>query len=44
LEVLLEKYEICLPITRERVKYKALEDAMSLKILLQDFKAAVSWE
>jgi hypothetical protein len=43
-EFLLEKCEICLPITRETVKFKALEVAMSLKILLQDFKAAVGWE
>jgi len=41
---LLEKREFCLPITGETVKSKALEVAMSLKILLQDFKAAVVWE
>jgi len=42
--LLLEKDELCLPITRETVKSKVLQVAMSLKILLQDFKAAVGWE
>jgi len=41
---LLEKCELCLPVSRATVKFKALEVAMSLKILLQDIKAAVGWE
>jgi hypothetical protein len=43
LEFLLEISKICLPISRETVKFKALEVVMSLKLLLEDFKADVGW-